>query len=441
MKRREFIKKGMAAGAGLSITPSLLTHPHIIENGTATRLVRIVDDQAVHGSTLQAEVVQAMVDAGICALAGSTGLSQAWHSLMPGLNVYADRVAIKVNAINMYLPTHPEVAFSLAQSLISTGLPENHILIWDRGNADLIRSGYVINESTGGVRVYGTGRSGIADYDPQPFLVHDESCFLSRIVTEYAKYVINVSCLKASGAYGAGVTLCLKNHYGSLSLRPDSYSGPVNGKLHDNYCNPYIPALNAIPVLRSKQILAVCDALFGNSYTNLEPPNFTYKGLIMSRDSVAVDALGKEVLKENGCTITGSAVHIPSASGAPYYLGTSDLSRFDLVELLNPYTGEHGGTEPSRPLDFSLFQNYPNPFNPVTWISFDLPQESNVLMDVYNARGDFIRRLAHRRMEAGTHRLPWDGKDDRGMPLASGLYFCRLEAGGYVKTIGMVKVK
>ena len=98
------------------------------------------------------------------------------------------------------------------------GMAENNIIVWDRGD-ELVRCGYTINESGSGVRCFGTAHSGVVDYDPDGVSVHDETVFLSRIVTAYSNYIINVSCLKAHGGYnGAGVTLCLKNHYGSFSL-------------------------------------------------------------------------------------------------------------------------------------------------------------------------------------------------------------------------------
>ena len=81
-----------------------------------------------------------------------------------------------------------------------------------------------------------------------------------------------------------------------------------------------------------------------------------------------------------------------------------------------------------------LDQNVPNPFNPATRIRFGLPEASNVSLRVYDLRGALVATLAERRYGAGTHDLVWNGTNARGEPLASGIYFARLEADGAVRT-------
>lgn len=69
---------------------------------------------------------------------------------------------------------------------------------------------------------------------------------------------------------------------------------------------------------------------------------------------------------------------------------------------------------------------YPNPFNPETTISYSLPESSQVDISIFNSRGQFVTRLSRGRHEAGKHVLIWDGKDNTGTRVASGLYFCRI---------------
>jgi hypothetical protein len=78
------------------------------------------------------------------------------------------------------------------------------------------------------------------------------------------------------------------------------------------------------------------------------------------------------------------------------------------------------------PSHFVLEQNYPNPFNPSTSLRFGLPMRARVQMDIYNALGQRVRRWPGRTMEAGYHRETWDGRNDHGLPAASGEYFLRL---------------
>jgi len=74
-----------------------------------------------------------------------------------------------------------------------------------------------------------------------------------------------------------------------------------------------------------------------------------------------------------------------------------------------------------------LRQNYPNPFNPTTTISFDLVRPGQVALRIYSVNGSLIRTLIDRPMIAGTHRIRWDGKTDKGSDVSTGVYFYRLE--------------
>ena len=85
-----------------------------------------------------------------------------------------------------------------------------------------------------------------------------------------------------------------------------------------------------------------------------------------------------------------------------------------------------GGALPSAPL---LAQNAPNPFNPRTKISFVLPVAGEASLAVYDVDGRLVRTLAGGWLEAGERVVTWDGDDDRGGRVASGLYFCRLRVG------------
>lgn len=80
------------------------------------------------------------------------------------------------------------------------------------------------------------------------------------------------------------------------------------------------------------------------------------------------------------------------------------------------------------PKKFALHQNYPNPFNPSTTISFDLPRDMDVTLKIYNVLGEEVRTLTTDFYQAGTHQVVWDGKDNFGNALSSGLYLYRLKS-------------
>ncbi|HCM16175.1 MAG TPA: hypothetical protein DHW79_09595, partial [Candidatus Cloacimonas sp.] len=84
---------------------------------------------------------------------------------------------------------------------------------------------------------------------------------------------------------------------------------------------------------------------------------------------------------------------------------------------------------------------YPNPFNPHTIIAFDLGKAQNISLDIYNTKGQLVRNLATGQMGEGNHRVTWNGKDNTGRSLASGIYFYRLKTESYSSTRKMLLLK
>jgi hypothetical protein len=88
-----------------------------------------------------------------------------------------------------------------------------------------------------------------------------------------------------------------------------------------------------------------------------------------------------------------------------------------------------------------LSQNYPNPFNPQTTIAFSLKERGRVSLAIFNVAGERVRTLAEESLAAGPHTKVWDGRDNHGQPVSSGVYFYRLRAAGYEQTRKMVLLK
>jgi outer membrane protein assembly factor BamB/N-acetylneuraminic acid mutarotase len=94
------------------------------------------------------------------------------------------------------------------------------------------------------------------------------------------------------------------------------------------------------------------------------------------------------------------------------------------------------------PIKFKLRQNYPNPFNPSTTISFALPEQAQVTLEVYNTIGQRIRTIvASDVYNVGYHTAIWDGRDQYGNPVPSGVYIYRLHAGEYVESRKLLLLK
>jgi hypothetical protein len=93
------------------------------------------------------------------------------------------------------------------------------------------------------------------------------------------------------------------------------------------------------------------------------------------------------------------------------------------------------------PGSFALHQNHPNPFNPITNIRFDIPEISFARMDIYNILGQRVRTLFHDAVAPGYHSVQWNGKNDAGESLPSGMYMYKLHAGTYVAMEKLVLLK
>ena len=98
------------------------------------------------------------------------------------------------------------------------------------------------------------------------------------------------------------------------------------------------------------------------------------------------------------------------------------------------------------PTETDLLPNYPNPFNPETWIPYDLAQDADIHIHIYNLKGESIRQLSLGLRAAGTYRTQsraayWDGRNATGEPVASGIYFYTLQAGHFKATRQMVILK
>ena len=93
------------------------------------------------------------------------------------------------------------------------------------------------------------------------------------------------------------------------------------------------------------------------------------------------------------------------------------------------------------PSHFALGSNYPNPFNPSTTISYSLPEARQVNLRIYSIDGRRVRTLVSGLKQAGSFDVVWDGRDDSNRGVASGIYFCRFEAGSYSAMQKMVLMK
>lgn len=95
----------------------------------------------------------------------------------------------------------------------------------------------------------------------------------------------------------------------------------------------------------------------------------------------------------------------------------------------------------SVPNNFGLEQNYPNPFNPSTTIRYTLKENSKVSLIIYNTLGQVVKTLVEKEETAGIKNITWDGMDNSGKQVASGIYIYKLKAGNSVFARKMIYIK
>ena len=238
------------------------------------------------GGTVDADVLSAMVEAALGKLTGMATVGQAWGSFFSP----RDTVGIKANAIaGRLLSPSPAWAPILGQGLKAAGVEEKRIILWDRSSRELKEAGFPLNGEGRGMRCFGTDAPGVG-YEAD--LVENGSIgsLLSRILTTLTSAQINLCILKDHNL--AGLSGALKNLYGAIH-NPNRY--------HDHHCDPYIADLNALPQIREKFRLILCDALRVQYHGG---PAFKsqwvekYRGILASSDPVALDFIGWRLLDQ-----------------------------------------------------------------------------------------------------------------------------------------------
>ena len=156
-------------------------------------------------------------------------------------------------------------------------------------------------------------------------------------------------------------------------------------------------------------------------------------------DKVKMSFAGAESRPGPGCIATVRFERLGVAAGD---IQGIKLEKVQLNEgAISVVLGASGQEASGVPTAYRLFQNFPNPFNPITELRYQLPEASEVRLSVYNLLGQEVQRLVDGKMAAGVHSAQWDGRDDSGRPLASGVYLCRFRAGDFTQTKRIVLLR
>jgi subtilisin-like proprotein convertase family protein len=135
-------------------------------------------------------------------------------------------------------------------------------------------------------------------------------------------------------------------------------------------------------------------------------------------------------------TLGDWTLFVSDAQGEAYY-GT--LNEWCVYVIGGEQTGVD--EELGAPLGYVLRGVSPNPFNPMTSVSYGSPTDARVHLAVYNVAGRLVRTLVDGEVDPGYHSVVWDGRDNNGVEVGSGVYFCRMVADGFNGSIKMVLLK
>ena len=122
----------------------------------------------------------------------------------------------------------------------------------------------------------------------------------------------------------------------------------------------------------------------------------------------------------------------------------SEFGRFAVASALDLYEADIQSQSQSVleiPTSYSLYQNYPNPFNPTTVIRFDLPENANVEVNIFNTLGQLVTTLLNEERAAGAYNVAWDARSSSGVEVAAGLYIYQIKAGSFTDSKKMLLLK
>ena len=327
-------------------------------NKKRSRVVIVSHPRAADGTpgkdndNLNDNAVKQMVDEGIKAFTGKNDLTEAWAEIIPDPN---KKIGIKVNCQIKGIYTKAKVVKPITDGLILRGVNPDNIIIYDKTDHAFGYAGFTKNLGEG-IKVGRVADFGgyhrflfnriakllnggfsdpvlnIVDYIRNNASSKALNYIVSRLISSKGKfnceYIINVPVLKAIDGY-AGVSLSMKNHYGSIGNPYDH---------HKDFTN-FLPYLNNLPQIRNKTRLIVMDAVFGEyKWQNGREQDFVdvFNKIIISDDTVAIDYTGWQMIEKKRKEkllppVTPQPAYIQRANDLN--LGNSDPEQIDNVYL------------------------------------------------------------------------------------------------------------
>lgn len=294
--------------------------------GQALSRVVVARDAGVRsGSGFDSSRVSQLLDHALQSSFDCDSPVEAWKRVVrPG-----EVVGLKVNCLGgRGNATHPELVDAITERLRQAGITE--IVIWDRQNSDLERANFKVAEHGSGLRCFGNDALG---FENELSTFGQAGSLLCRTLTQVCDAVINLPVLKDHGI--AGVTLALKSLFGAIH-NPNKY--------HTNAGDPYVADVYALPAIRQKVRLHICDGLnaqYDGGPSYMPQWMWPFNGFLVSADPVALDAVGWQIIEKKRAEVGLKSLrelkrepaYIATAADAAHRLGTCDLKRIEQVEV------------------------------------------------------------------------------------------------------------
>ena len=361
--------------------------------------------------------------------------------------------------------------------------------LWHNEFPDINYLGNDVLPNYSALDIESLGRSPVAKSDHPGIFYSDKGTILDAIndtlynILEKADYLINVPTMKAHAR--AGITLAAKNHFGSQTrnsaehLHNGLVSQPPNNDqpVRTDYGMYRVQVdIMGNKYLGANTMLVLVDALYPSDEAVNSPDKWEMapfngdwaSSIFLSQDQVAVESVCFDFLRTEYDDTTSYETSRPNWSGVDDYLHqAADSSNWpdsivyspngdavpipslgvhehwnnpldkqysvnlgsgegvELVKVFGPTAIEENNENINK--DFLLKQNYPNPFNGSTLIRFTLGSSSQISLVVYDINGRKIRDLKNGTLSAGVRSIQWNGRDNSGKTVASGVYIYRLD--------------
>jgi uncharacterized protein (DUF362 family) len=470
--RREFIKVTSSGILGLAVSPYALSH----REGKGTifqipphRVVRVRNVNATdwdfvtdyYWNFVGRDVVNTMVERGVKELTNHSTTMEAWQEIMSSYKS-GDKIAIKIN-LNGYrtgsehsqIGALIEVVDAVIGGPVNLGIPQSDIYVFD---ASRIIPSLRYQSRTLYPQVNFLGMDGVNFHvgasNEEVHFTHGDLSGVTKYIADVvvnSQHLINIPIMKE---HCTGISGTFKNHFGSVNEPIDvmhsCMQASENNPLVDICLNPHI---------RDKTRLIVGDGLFGMSlndggcgsgvphrwstFNDISP-----NSLFFSIDSVAIDSVMLDyILAERDAHDLWSHphyhLHCAHSSGLGIHEHRDEQGQYheiDFVDIEISSSVEH--EQDSGPVDkFRLSQNYPNPFNLITVIEYHLNRPARVVLAIYNVSGERVTTLVDKHQSRGLKRIIWNGTNECGKTVASGIYFCTLRVGEFIqsKKIALLK--